>query len=273
MSITSICLPENKKIYFASDFHLGAPSFEISKAREAKIVKWLDNVKHDASIIFLLGDIFDFWFEYNHAIPKGFIRLQGKLAEISDAGIPIIFFSGNHDMWMFDYFTKELGIEIYHHPLSYKINNHTFHIGHGDGLGPGDRTFKILKKIFRNKVCQWAFNWLHPNIGIGIANTWSMGSKKRSLKKDESFQGEKEWIYAYCKQVEATTHHDYYIFGHRHLPLNMQLSPNSTYFNLGEWMNFYTYGVYDGNKFNLLTYENEKIDENYQLDPFIGFHK
>lgn len=247
---------EGKKLYFASDFHLGAPSKQGSLEREKKIVRWLDMVKQDAHTIFLLGDIFDFWFEYKHAIPKGYIRLQGKLAELTDSGIPVVFFTGNHDMWMFDYFTKEINIPIYRKPIVLDVANKRLLIGHGDGLGPGDYAYKFLKKVFESKVCQWLFARLHPNFGIGIANFWSRKSRISNAKKDEdTFKDEKEFLWQYCKEIEAKKHHDYYIFGHRHLPLDLEVGDNSRYFNLGEWVNHYTYGVFDGDKFELKIFE------------------
>ncbi|MBL6447165.1 UDP-2,3-diacylglucosamine diphosphatase [Fulvivirga sp. 29W222] len=246
-----------KKIYFASDFHLGVPTKNKSLEREKRIVSWLDQVKKDAHSIYLLGDIFDFWFEYKHAIPKGFIRLQGKLAELTDAGIPVIFFTGNHDMWMFSYFTEELNIPIYRKPQQLVVDGKKLLIGHGDGLGPGDHTYKILKKVFSSKLCQWLFARIHPNAGIGIANFWSRKSRISSSGEDDRFMGDKEFLWQYCKQVEQKEHHDYYIFGHRHLPLNLEVGEHSRYFNLGEWVNFQTYGTYDGEKFELHTFEKE----------------
>ncbi|MDX5419529.1 MAG: UDP-2,3-diacylglucosamine diphosphatase [Hymenobacteraceae bacterium] len=248
-------LAPGKKVYFASDFHLGVPDAESSRAREKKIVRWLDSVKHDAAAILLLGDIFDFWFEYRHAIPKGFIRLQGKLAELTDAGIPVLFFTGNHDMWMFDYFPDELNIPIIREPISTNLGGHKFYIGHGDGLGPGDHTYKVLKRVFNNKACQWMFARLHPNAGIGIANMWSRRSRISNTKDDEKFFGEDEWLVQYCKEVEANQHHDFYVFGHRHLPLDMNINDSSRYVNLGEWVNFCSFGVYDGNDLKLEYFE------------------
>ncbi|WP_242926810.1 UDP-2,3-diacylglucosamine diphosphatase [Pontibacter vulgaris] len=248
-------LEPGKKVYFASDFHLGVPTAEHSLARERKIVKWLDTVKHDAAAILLLGDIFDFWFEYKHAIPKGFIRLQGKLAELTDAGIPVLFFTGNHDMWMFDYFPTELNIPILREPISTSFGGKTFYIGHGDGLGPGDHTYKLLKRVFNNKACQWAFARIHPNLGIGIANMWSRRSRISNIKKDEQFLGDNEWLLHYCKEVEASQHHDYYVFGHRHLPLDIPINNSSRYVNLGEWVNFCSYAVYDGESLKLDYFE------------------
>lgn len=249
-------LAPGKKVYFASDFHLGAPSVEASKARELKIVRWLDEIKHDAAAIMLLGDIFDFWFEYKHTIPKGYIRLQGKLAEIADTGIPILLFTGNHDMWMFDYFPTELNIPVLRHPISTTIGDKTFHIGHGDGLGPGDHTYKVLKKVFANKACQWLFARVHPNLGIGVANMWSRRSRINNIKKDEAFLGEDEWLVHYCKEIEATQHHDYYVFGHRHLPLDLPVNDQSRYVNLGEWVNFCSYAEYDGQELKLKHFES-----------------
>lgn len=252
----TIELPSNKKIYFASDFHLGVPDHETSLAREKKIVAWLDIIKHDAHAIFLLGDIFDFWFEYKHAVPKGFIRFQGKLAELRDRGIPVYFFTGNHDMWMFDYFSKELGIVIYREPLELNIGQHKLLIGHGDGLGPGDATYKILKTIFNSSFCQWLFQWIHPNLGMGLAHYWSRKSRIANMKREEKFQGEEnEFLLTWCREKEKTDHHDLYIFGHRHLPLDLGVGENSRYINLGEWVHFSPFAVYDGHTAELKSFE------------------
>ena len=249
-------LPSGKKLFFASDFHLGVPDKETSLKREQKIVRWLDAIKHEAQAIFLVGDIFDFWFEYKHAVPKGFVRLQGKLAELTDAGIPVKFFTGNHDMWMFDYFPQEFNIPVYREPQRMEVNGKSLFIGHGDGLGPGDRTYKFLKQVFKNPLCQWLFARIHPNLGLTVANYWSSQSRISSTKKDESFQGpEKEWLYLFAQEMEKDDHHDFYIFGHRHLPLELKVNDSSWYINLGEWVNYSTYGVFDGQDFKLLTFE------------------
>jgi UDP-2,3-diacylglucosamine hydrolase len=248
----------NKKIFFASDFHLGVPDHSTSLKREKDIVAWLDAIKNEAHSIYLLGDLFDFWFEYKYTIPKGYIRLQGKLAELRDAGIPIIFFTGNHDMWMFDYFPTELGIPVYRDPQLLRIGNHKILIGHGDGLGPGDTTYKFLKKFFNSSICQWLFARIHPNLGIFIANKWSKRSRITNQKREEKFEGEEgEFLWVYCRNLEKTTHHDFYIFGHRHLPLDLKVSDKSRYINLGEWVHFRTYGVYDGMNVELKTFNPE----------------
>jgi len=250
-----IQLTSGKKIYFASDFHLGVPDHESSLAREKRIVKWLDSISANAHSIYLLGDIFDFWFEYRQAIPKGFIRLQGKLAELRDNGLPIYFFTGNHDMWMFDYFEKELGIVIYREPQVLEIGNHKLLIGHGDGLGPGDNTYKFLKKFFNSSICQWLFERIHPNLGISIANHWSRQSRISNTRMEEKFQGEEnEYLLTYCRELEKTNHHDFYVFGHRHLPLDLKVGDNSRYLNLGEWVHFNTFAEYDGQQFSLKTF-------------------
>lgn len=248
-------LNEGQKIYFASDFHLGVPNAEASLERERRIVRWLEHIRHDAHTIFIMGDIFDFWFEYKYVIPKGFIRLQGKLAELRDAGIPIIFFTGNHDMWMFDYFPKELGIPVYRDPQLLLVGDQRLLIGHGDGLGPGDGTYKILKGIFNSALCQWLFARIHPNLGISIANSWSRRSRISNDKKEEKFTTEdNEYLLTYCKEMEKQTHHDFYIFGHRHLPLDFKVNERSRYVNIGEWVHSSTYAIYDGQGVELKEY-------------------
>ncbi len=245
-----------QKIYFASDFHLGYPDGEISRKREQKIIRWLDMAAKDATHIYLVGDIFDFWFEYKHVIPKGFIRFQAKLIELTDRGIPISIFTGNHDLWLMDYFTKEFNITVYHNPISIMIADKYFHIGHGDGLGAGDYHYKVLKKIFTNSICQWGFrNLLPSSLGMGFGFIWSDYRKKKNAHKIEVFLDEKEWIWGYCKEMELKQHHDFYIFGHRHLPLDLPVDKKSRYINLGEWMSYDTYAVFDGNNLALLKFE------------------
>jgi len=247
-------LPSGKKIYFGSDFHLGAPTEKESQERERKIIRWLEHVSQDASAIFLLGDLFDFWFEYKTVVPKGFIRFQGKLAELKDRGIAIHLFAGNHDLWFKDYFTKELDIPIHHNPVALEVGEKRLLIGHGDGLGPGDRKFKMVKRIFTNPFAKWAYRWIHPDIGITLAKYWS--KKSRVEPEKERFQGEeKERLLTYCKEVEKTHHHDYYVFGHRHLPLVLMVSDNSTYFNLGEWVSQCNYLEFDGKEATLKVFE------------------
>lgn len=253
--LAPIKLSAGQKVYFASDMHLGAPNETASKARERLLIKWLDEVSQDAAAIFLMGDIFDFWYEYKHVIPKGFTRFLGKLAELRDEGIPIIFFTGNHDMWMFDYFPQELGIPIYRTPERVVLGNHQFFLHHGDGLGDHDKFYKVLKKIFNNRICQWLFGWLHPNVGMWIAQSWSQHSRLTHAGEEERFKGaDREWLLHYCKEQEANQHHDYYVFGHRHLNLDLEVSETSRYINLGEWVSLYTYGVYDGTQMKLCTY-------------------
>ncbi len=252
----TITLPAGGRIYFASDFHLGAPTPTLSHERERAVVAWLDHIRADAALIFLVGDVFDFWFEYKHAIPKGFSRLQGKLAELSDAGIPIVLFTGNHDMWMRQYFADEMGIPVYREPRRYQLGTKQFLIGHGDGLGPGDAVYKQLKRVFESGVARSLFRWLHPDLGIGLALAWSRRSRTGNVAKGEAiFLGEaREWLFQYCQEIEAQQHHDYYVFGHRHLPLNLAVNDHSRYINLGEWINARTYGVFDGQEVTLETW-------------------
>lgn len=247
----------NKKIYFLSDFHLGAPDAEKSLLREKKIVSFLENIRNDAEEIFILGDIFDFWYEYKYVVPKGFVRLLGKLAQLSDAGIKIRVFIGNHDMWMKDYFEKELNIPVYYEPATFEYNEKKFYIGHGDGLGPGDRGYKFIKKIFRNPVCRWFFGWLHPTVGISIANYFSRRSRVKTGDTDEHFLGEdNEWLIIYCKEILQKDFYDFFIFGHRHYPIDFKLPKNSRYVNLGDWIKNFTYAVFNGNDVQLEKWEN-----------------
>jgi len=241
-----------KKIYFLSDFHLGAPDEKSSLVREKKLVRFFDSIRHDAAQIFIVGDIFDFWYEYKEVVPRGYVRLLGKLAELTDEGIPIHFFVGNHDMWMHDYFQKELNISVYFEPKVFEFNQKIFYIGHGDGLGPGDHGYKFIKKIFRNPLCQWAFGQLHPTWGIGLANYFSRKSRVKTGNSDEIFLGEdKEWLILYCREILEQKHYDYFIFGHRHFPLDFKLSADSRYINLGDWIRNFTYASFDGKDMEL----------------------
>lgn len=254
-------LPNNKltigkKIYFLSDSHLGVPTYEKSLQREKLIVKWLNEVSQDAQEIYLLGDIFDFWFEYKAVVPKGYIRLLGTLANIADKGIKIHYFTGNHDMWVFDYFEKEIGVKVYKAPIRININNKEFLIGHGDGLGPSDYGYKFIKYIFSNPVCQWLFARFHPNFGIGLALFFSRKSRIANGNRDEIFLGEeKERLIQYCKNHQKQENINYYIFGHRHLPMDIEIDENSHYINIGEWVNKNSYAVFDGDTTKILYYK------------------
>ena len=244
------------KVYFASDQHFGAPTPELSFPREQKFIQWLDIVKQDADAIFLLGDLFDFWFEYKTVVPKGFVRVLGKLAEIKDSGIPIYFFVGNHDLWMGDYFQKELNIPVYHDNQEFTFNGKTFLIGHGDGKGPGDMGYKRMKKVFTNPISKWLFRWLHPDIGVKLAQYLSVKNKLISGAEDVKYLGEdNEWLVQYCKRKLETKEYNFFVFGHRHLPLEIELNENSKYVNLGDWIGYFTYGIFDGTKFELKKFE------------------
>ena len=244
------------KTYFASDFHLGVEGRLSSRARERQIVRWLESIRHDAAAIYLVGDVFDFWFGYKHVVPKGYVRLLGKLAELRDAGIPIYYFTGNHDMWMFRYLETELDIPIYRAPITRRIGNRVFHIGHGDGLGPGDHGYKFIKKVFNNPLCQWAFARLHPNFGIGLANYWSRRSREGQTEAARFLGADREWLISYANERLATEAIDFFVFGHRHLPIDYTLNNGrSRYINLGDWVDFNSYAVFDGNDLRIEFYE------------------
>ncbi len=245
-------LTVGKKVYFLSDFHLGAPNSEASRVRENKLVRFLDSIKYDAHTVFIVGDMFDFWYEYRHLVPKGYVRLLGKLAELTDLGIAVHFFVGNHDMWMKDYFQKELNIPVYFEPRVFEFNQKSFYIGHGDGLGPGDRGYKFLKKIFRNPICHFLFGILPPVVGIGLANYFSRKSREAVGDNEGMFWGEdKEWLIIYSKEILENNYYDYFIYGHRHVPGIHPLPKGSKYVNLGDWITHFTYAVFDGQEMDL----------------------
>jgi UDP-2,3-diacylglucosamine hydrolase len=241
-------LAAGKKVYFLSDFHLGAPDEKASRVREEHIVRFLQSAKEDAAAIFIVGDIFDFWFEYKEVVPKGFVRLLGCLASINDAGIPIHIFTGNHDLWMQDYLTKEIGASVYFSAQEFTFSGKQFLVAHGDGLGPGDEGYKFLKKIFTNPICKWLFRWL--------ANFFSSQSRIKTGSADEIFLGEdKEWLIIYTKELSQTNAANYFIFGHRHYPLDLKITDKARYINLGDWIRSNTYAVFDGNDLQLKKWE------------------
>ena len=247
-------MTKNQKIYFASDQHFGAPTRDDSLPREQKFIQWLDEIKKDADVLFLLGDLFDFWFEYKTVVPKGFIRVLGKIAELKDAGIEIHYFVGNHDLWMNNYFETELRIPVYRQPKKFILNNKSFLIGHGDGLGPGDNGYKRMKKVFIHPFSKWLYRWLHPDIGMPLGHYLSVKNKLISGDEDVAFLGDDEWLLLYCKRKLETKHYDFFIFGHRHLPLEIEINPHSKYINTGDWITHFTYAVFDKDHLSLKSF-------------------
>jgi len=252
-------IPPGKKIFFLSDFHLGAPNAASSLEREKLIIRFLEETKREAFTYFIVGDLFDFWYEYRRVVPKGFVRVMGKLAELTDSGIPVNFFVGNHDMWMKDYFISEMNIPVYFEPREFTFNGKKFFIGHGDGLGPGDHGYKRLKKLFRNPLSQWLFGILPPAVGMGLAHYFSRKSRAATGTSEEHFLGEdKEWLLIFCREMLKTKDFDFFVFGHRHLPIDYRLNNSSRYINLGDWISFYTYAVFDGEHMELKSYHGRE---------------
>ncbi len=241
---------DRKKLYFASDFHLGIPDHDSSLERERKLVSWLEEIKKDAAVIFLLGDIFDFWFEYKKAVPKGYVRLLGALAEITDSGIPVHVFKGNHDIWAFDYLEKEVGVTLHRKADIFEFEGKKFFLAHGDGLGPGDNGYKILKKIFENKINQFLFRWLHPDLGIALGLYFSGRSRlAKYIKGKETKQKaelEDEMLYHYArKKREQYPDVDYFVFGHRHIVRNEKIGKKASLIILGDWISEFSYAVFE----------------------------
>jgi UDP-2,3-diacylglucosamine hydrolase len=255
------------QIVILSDFHLGVPNIQQSRIREIKICNFLDSIKEITTEIFLVGDIFDFWFEYNTVVPKGYYRLFGKLAELSDKGIKLHFFKGNHDMWMRNLFIEELNADVHGKPIQIERFGKNIYIGHGDGLGPGDGKYKFLKHFFSSSLCQWLFRWIHPDIGMKIAMYFSYKSRFGHPVEREKYLGnDKEWLYVYCENLLQSMNVDCFIFGHRHLPIYTHIGPNSVqYINLGDWLDFNTYAILDESGVHLKQFESEKTNRDF--DP------
>ncbi len=240
-------LPKGKHIYFAGDFHLGYPDVSTSALREQKLVAWLDDVKKDAAAIFLMGDQFDFWFEYPYVTPKGHVRFLGKLAELNDSGIKLFMFRGNHDMWTRTYWEQELGATVIGDGCRLNCSGKLFYLHHGDGLGPGEHMYKLLRKIFRAPWSSWLFARLHPNLGFYIATLWSSKSRKAQGTKYHQFLGEEnEHLLKFARSQSSTQPYDFYVFGHRHLTLDILLTGGKRYINTGTWLNGQPYAVFDG---------------------------
>jgi UDP-2,3-diacylglucosamine hydrolase len=247
-------------VYFISDAHLGIPDYKRSLEREKHLLKLLDIAQKDATEIFLLGDIFDFWFEYKSVVPKGFVRLLGKIAQITDSGIPVHYFTGNHDMWIFDYFTRELGVIMHREPCERIFGNKLFYIAHGDGLGPGDHGYKLMKRVFSSPISRKLFSWLHPGIGTSMALFFSRRSRLANGSKDDIFLGEeKERLILYCKELIKNKPYNYFVFGHRHLPLDLPIGPEARYINTGEWVKYFSYAYFDGENLHLKYFKPEGL--------------
>jgi len=243
-----------KKAYFASDIHLGLPNFEKSLIREKHLVKWLDSIKADASELYLLGDVFDFWHEWKRAAPQGFTRFLGKLGELSDTGITIHLFTGNHDIWIYNYLPREIGLILHRKEFMTEILGKKFYLAHGDGIGPGDGGYKLLKFFFTNKFLQWCFKRLHPDFSLWIGQSWS--TNRRMTERAPYFHGtDKEWLYLHSKNILSKEYFDYFVYGHRHVPINIPIGEHSNYICLGDWLNNFTYGVFDGEKFEVKKFE------------------
>ena len=250
---------ERTKLYFASDFHLGIPDYASSLKRERMLVSWLTQVAVDASEIFLMGDIFDFWFEYKTVVPKGFVRLLGKLAEITDAGIVVHVFRGNHDVWAFDYLAKEINIQLHREPVVRTIGGRTFFLAHGDGLGPGDHGYKFLKKVFEFKPNQFLFRWLHPDIGTRMGLYFSGRSRLANLAKAGTLENEPDQqkgvlLDFALNQLQQNESINYFIFGHRHVPVLESIGDHTQLVILGDWITHFTYAVFHEGTMQLLRY-------------------
>lgn len=247
---------KKKKTYFISDIHLGSPNFEESLKREKLLVQWLEEKQKDAEAFYFLGDIFDFWFEYKHVVPRGFTRFLGTISKLTDSGTPVYFFTGNHDIWVFDYLPTETGVKVIKKETRITIQDKTFYLAHGDGLGPYDKKYNFLKKIFTNKFLQWCFKRVHPNFSVAFAYRWSKYSRGQH-EYPEQLELEKEWLVKHAREVMKVEAPDFFVFGHRHIPIHEKLDSNTEFINLGDWLFNFTYGEFDGERFTLKHYKDE----------------
>lgn len=249
-------MKEKGKIYFVSDVHLGAPAFKNNRQREMRFARWLDSINEDVEELYLMGDIFDFWWEYKKVVPRGFTRILGRIANLTDRGIPVYFFPGNHDLWVFDYLPTELGVTVQREEIIKEIGGKKFFLAHGDGLDVEDVGYNRLKKIFTNKTLQWWYSRLHPNFALNIAHKWSGSSRTSKLKREEVFDISKDGIYKFAQSYSKQESIDYFIFGHRHQMANVPLTDSANFVLLGDWITNFSYGVFDGEKFELKKYKD-----------------
>lgn len=248
-----------KRIYFASDAHLGFPNRLAGRDRELRFAAWLDSISNDVEELYLLGDIFDFWFEYKHVVPRGFTRIIGRLAQFTDRGIPVHFFTGNHDLWVRDYLVSEAGVILHRKPYTTQLHGKTFYMAHGDGLGKGDVGYKMLKWFFTNRILHWLFSRLHPNFAVGLAHAWSNKSRYAKGVVADTLNPEKDILLNYARETELKQHFDFHVFGHRHRPVNIEIGDKKAQFiNLGDWLTHFSYGVFDGNEFRLEFFNPER---------------
>jgi len=252
-------MPERKRIYFASDLHLGMHPLEESREREQHFVRWLEIIRKDARELWLLGDVFDYWFEYSKVVPRGFIRVLGKLAILSDEGIKIHLFTGNHDIWVFDYLPSEIGLEVHRKPLLRQWNSHLFLLGHGDGLSGKDGGYKLLQWVFKNRVIQWFYARLHPNTATAFAQWWSKRSRiKKGLFIPFMGRDQEHQVQFAEKKLEENPEIDYFIFGHRHIPYDIRVGEKSRVICLGDWIENFTYAVYDSQTLELKKFLDQR---------------
>ena len=247
-----------KNIYFLSDAHLGSRAIPHGRTQERRLVRFLDSIKHKATAVYLLGDIFDFWYEYKMVVPKGYTRLLGKISELTDLGVEVHFFIGNHDIWCGDYLQQECGVILHKEPATVEWGDKVFMLAHGDCLGDPSKKFKMLRSIFHNKLCQRLFSALHPRWGMEFGLSWAKNSRMKHEREggEPPYMGEdKEYLVVYAKEY-LKTHADinYFIFGHRHIELDLMLNRNSRVLILGDWISQFTYAVFDGEHLFLENY-------------------
>ncbi len=240
---------DNKNIYFLSDAHLGSWAIDHARTQERRLVRFLDSIKTKAAAVYFLGDMFDFWDEFRYVVPKGYTRFLGKVSELTDMGVEVHFFTGNHDIWTYGYLEQECGMTVHTRPVTTEIYDKVFYLAHGDGLGDPDAKFRFLRRIFHSRTCQILFNALHPRWSMWLGLTWAKHSRlKRADGKEPPYMGEdKEYLVRYAREyMQGHRDIDYFLFGHRHIELDLALSRKTRMMILGDWITQFTYAVFDG---------------------------
>lgn len=240
----------NKRYLFISDQHLGLHSKEVEDKKERLLVKFLKYAQDNCDELFLVGDLFDYWFEYKRVYQKGFFRTLTALQDVAEKGIKIHYFIGNHDFLHRDFFVKEMGASLYEDPVEVVLNDKRFYIGHGDGLVKNDIGYKILKKVLRNKIIQKLYSLLHPDLGIAIASKTSKSSRKYTKEKD---YGEIDGMFDAAKK-KIDEGFDYVIFGHSHERVISKYN-SGVYINLGSWIDAPCYGKFYSNGFEVIDWK------------------
>lgn len=245
---------ERKYTYFISDLHLGASYIKDPHQHERRIADWLRSIEPEAKALYLVGDVLDYWYEYREVVPRGYVRFFGALAELADKGVETVWLKGNHDIWIFDYLPRELSVKVVDGLFSTVIDGHKFVMEHGDGVGDLRPSFKLMRRIFRNRLCQWLFSGIHPRWTIPFAHRWSAHSRLTGYEEQLTELPADDVLLKFCETYQLehpSSPADYFVFGHRHILIDRRLSDSSRMIVLGDCFKHFSYGRFDGKELSL----------------------